>query len=171
VNPPTDRYGQVLTTTKVAALHYRRGVNHLLDGTLHCALRWFERATTHNPGFALAQVAVTLTQTALDNRPSRNEAIDTRDLIAPGVSRRERQHVEVLNGLMGIEASRAIALGREHLLEYPLDLLVFLAISSVNPATRDDLARRISPAYRGDPMFWNVARGLTILNLSPKPDG
>jgi len=51
-----------------------------------------------------------------------------------------------------VGASRATALGHEHLFEYPLDLLVFLAISSVCPADRDDLARRISPAYGSDPM-------------------
>jgi hypothetical protein len=121
---------------------------------------------TYNPGFALGQAAMSLTAAALGNRPNREGPTYAPDLASHRVSRRERQHVEVLIGLIGTDTARAVALGHDHLHEYPLDLLVFLAVSSVNPATREDLARRISPAYGGDPMFWNVAHGVTILNLS-----
>jgi hypothetical protein len=170
MSPTRDHYGLVLTTTTAAARHYRDGANHLLSGTLTRALHCFEIAMTHNPGFALGQTAVYLTETALGNRPNQEGRTHARDLAAQSASRRERQHVEILIGLIGTDQARAVALGHDHLREYPVDLLVFLAVSSVSPATRDDLTQRLAPAYGGDPIFWNVARGVTILNLSPPAD-
>jgi hypothetical protein len=152
----------VLTTTASAARHYRRGVAHVLAGKVRSAQRAFDNATRQDPGFAVGHASVALTQYAQSDNSSR-AAIQARDSLRWRATRRERQHVEVLATLVEGDPSRAVALGREHLGEFPLDLVVFRAVVSVHPATRADLADRIAAAYGADDAFWSIARGLITL--------
>jgi hypothetical protein len=99
-----------------AAACYREGVAALVAGGAH-ADALLARAIDLDPGFVLARVAfavVGVTAGRSYERPGGS--------LAP--TRAERQHVEVVNTAFAGDRRRALDLRREHLVDFPGDLLI-----------------------------------------------
>jgi DNA-binding GntR family transcriptional regulator len=117
--PPTDQAWNPppLSTTNSEALdRYHHGITALVAG-LSDAEELLDEATVVDPGFFLAHLAVTVARAAAGRpytMPSR----------PPLLSRGERQHAEIIEAHLAGHTRRAADLRREHLLEYPGDLLI-----------------------------------------------
>jgi DNA-binding GntR family transcriptional regulator len=99
-----------------AIARYEAGVAALVADAPHGALL-FEEALDLDPHFALARVAhavALVLQGAPFARPD----------VGPPLTRGERQHLEVIRAVVDGDAERANDLRREHLAEFPGDLLV-----------------------------------------------
>lgn len=96
---------------------YRRGVAALVSGGAHAA-DLLTTAVALDPGFALARAALAVSL-ALEGRPyaalPRGTAV---------LSRAERQHLEIVQATLSGNLPRAWDLRREHLLEFPGDVLI-----------------------------------------------
>jgi hypothetical protein len=126
----TDGRGLAVSTNSVAsAMAYARGVDLLLESSpdAESALR---NAVKADPHFDLARVALACALARAD-KPAKSVLCD-RSLgsaaIAP--TRRERQHIEVIRLVLSGERDRAAVLGREHLREFPSDILVAHVLTS-----------------------------------------
>ena len=107
-----------LSTTSVeAAIHYRDGIAALVAGIAN-ADRLLAAATTLDPGFLLAHIG---RRRGRRRRRRRLRRARRRVGIA---SRGERQHAEVVAATFGGDCHRARDLRREHLLEFPGDVLI-----------------------------------------------
>jgi hypothetical protein len=106
-----------LTTVAPDAVQlYQDGVAAVVAGTGH-AEELLGKAVAIDPGFTLAAVALAVAEVSAGGRFSPPEA-------GPGLSRGERQHLEVIRAAFGEDRRRAQDLRREHLDEFPGDLLV-----------------------------------------------
>jgi stage V sporulation protein SpoVS len=146
--PVTDEFGLVLSTSVEAARHYRRGVRQLLDGSTE-ALTSFARAVHADGHFALGHAGVAVvTSAAGDGDPRRalgHAAADARH-----ISRRERQHVEVLAAALTGDAVRALVLARDHLTAFPEDIVVVDAVTRVVAGCGDEaLLTELSALWKG----------------------
>jgi hypothetical protein len=104
------------TLSNEAVVCYRRGIAALVSGMAH-ADTMLGAALDADPDFYLAQVGLTVALTVM----GAHFAVPT----APtGISRGERQHAEVVRTAFSGSRSHANDLRREHLLEYPGDLLI-----------------------------------------------
>jgi hypothetical protein len=115
-----DVFGLPLSTNTIAAAHYRLALLRLAHG--EAPLVQYAAALRADATFALAHAGMALA------RYERGEPWAT-DLAAAGATvtratRRERQHVELLGVALHGDTARAIALGLEHLDEFPSDLVV-----------------------------------------------
>ena len=120
----------VITTDAASAAHaYSRGIQLLITSSAEAeaALRDAVRA---DPNFALARVALDLAIDARGLAAEEHEWADRADTTSAGATRRERQHIEVIRLVLSGERERAAVLGREHLLEFPNDVLVAHALAS-----------------------------------------
>jgi hypothetical protein len=108
------------TSVDEAALAYRRGVTDLVAGVGRAA-GLLGRAVELDPDFLLAHVALTVAAADGDRGSQRPWPLTT-------VTRGERQHAEVVEAALaaGVPAGsgRALWLRREHLAEYPGDVLI-----------------------------------------------
>jgi hypothetical protein len=105
------------TSSSLAADRYLAGIAALVSGTGH-ADRLLTAALDADPGFVLAAVGRAVSR-VVDG--GAYEAV----VVAPGTtSRGERQHVEIVHAQLSGDRARANDLRREHLLEFPGDLLV-----------------------------------------------
>jgi hypothetical protein len=95
---------------------YWRGVVALIAGATH-ARALLDDALAADPFFYLARIAVA-TSMALEGCPYRAPATTVR------THRSERQHAEIIDQHFAGRCRRAADLRREHILEYPTDLLV-----------------------------------------------
>jgi len=103
-------------TSPEAVALYRRGTVALVAGMAH-ARTLLAEAIVKEPGFFAAQVADAVA-CATDGdayRPPRTK---------PGLTRGERQHGEVVEAAFTGDHRHAADLRREHLAEYPGDLLI-----------------------------------------------
>ena len=100
-----------------AIRHYRNGVASLVSGTTH-ARQLLTTAIAIDPDFALARVALTVALVA-DGRPYEAPAV-----IEAAMTRAERQHREVVHTALAGDVRHAADLRREHLLEFPGDVLI-----------------------------------------------
>jgi hypothetical protein len=107
-----------LTTTSVeAAIHYRDGIAALVAG-IATADQELLAATTIDPGFLLARIGHAVAGTVggapyVPPPPSSSP-----------VTRGERQHAEIVAATLTGGRQRASDLRREHLLEFPGDVLI-----------------------------------------------
>ncbi len=109
--------GPPLSTTSLLAVnHYRDGVAALVSG-IATSDRLLGAAVDLDPGFVLAHVARAVSACANGGRyrPVRSSGV---------MQRGERQHVEIVNTALAGVATHAADLRREHLLEFPGDLLI-----------------------------------------------
>ena len=104
------------TTDPDAARLYQDGIAELVAGGAH-ARSLLSDAVEHDSTFALAGVALAVIDAAAG-------APFTLPAVTPALSRGERQHIEVVRALLGADPRRALDLRREHLAEFPGDLLV-----------------------------------------------
>lgn len=104
------------TTSTEAATRYRRGIAALVAGIDH-AEDLLAEAIAIDPDFHLARIGKAVAQAAAGQRYA-----------APVPTRRprrgERQHAEIVEAALTGDRHRAADLRREHLLEYPGDLLI-----------------------------------------------
>lgn len=126
-----DRYGLPLSTSSAAAARaYVDGVDRFLaaqDG----AEAAFDRALAADPDFVLAHIG-RARSLQLEGRsaPARTAAAEARARVA-GLGRRERQHVEALALAVEGQGARALALVREHVAEFPRDVMALAAANGV----------------------------------------
>lgn len=129
------------TDCTAAEAHYRRGIAALVAGVAGAEASLAE-AVTIDPSFFLARVGIA-TANALAGQPYRPPPI------AADVLRGERQHAEIIQAAFG-HHRRADHLRREHLLEYPGDILiVWLPVLLSPPASG---AGRIVPRSLPNPV-------------------
>jgi hypothetical protein len=107
----------VLTTCEPAAIAaYRQGIAALVAGAAN-ATDLLRDAVGLDPAFFLGQIAVAAAE-ALDGGPFRT-------VVASGrVSRGERHHAEIVHACFAGDPNRAADLRREHLVDFPGDLLI-----------------------------------------------
>lgn len=102
-----------LSTYSVTAIdHYTDGVAALAAGAAHAGA-YFDAAVAADPLFALAHVGVAV--------------VHGRAVVVPEgapMNRAERHHAETVRAWLGGDAGHGRDLRREHLLEFPGDLLV-----------------------------------------------
>ena len=104
------------TASRDAEIRYRRGVAALVAGLSH-ADDLLEEAVGIDPDFFLARVGVAVAKTAA-GQPYAAPVPTSR------VLRGERQHAEIVHAELSGNRRHAADLRREHLLEYPGDLLI-----------------------------------------------
>lgn len=125
----TDSRGLALSTVSgTSAAAYIRGVELLIDLSPE-AVVMLRAAVESDPHFELAWVALACALAAA-GMPA--EAAQ-RDFSLPACrasTRRERQHVEVVRMVLSGERERAAVLGREHLHEFPEDIMVAHLLTS-----------------------------------------
>lgn len=160
-----DRYGLPLTTSSArAAERFVEGLDLLLEQNFGPEEQ-FTRAIEADPAFALAHSALAymfhLRAQAAEAREQAQEA----QVLAAGVSRRERQQVEAMALFITGQGPRAYGLIREHLNDYPRDMLMvrvaqrlcMLGCSGAGiasfPAPLFALMQGVAPAYGDDWAF------------------
>jgi DNA-binding GntR family transcriptional regulator len=107
------------TTVDLAVASYRRGIAALVAGASP-ARASLQEAVTADPEFHLARVGLAAAAAADGER-------FTRPPDPPTLTRAERHHVEIVDALCRGDRVRAMDLRREHLLDYPADLLIVWA--------------------------------------------
>jgi hypothetical protein len=118
----SDACGFPVSTGSVEAANaYALGVDRLLERSPE-AITSFRQAIELDPQFEIAWVALACALTAAGMPPEDSPA--ARVCSGRAATRRERQHIEILRLALGGDEDRAAVLGREHLREFPSDLLV-----------------------------------------------
>jgi tetratricopeptide (TPR) repeat protein len=119
-----DAYGLEVTTASRAAVDaYDLGVRALLGFGADPAESFVE-ALRHDPDFALAQAALGVSLYLDERIPEGRAAMERASGRPPGLSARERRHVEALGQWVAGRGNEAIPVMREHLGEYPRDMVV-----------------------------------------------
>lgn len=160
-----DRYGLAVTTNSpVAYQRYVDGLDLALSQN-YGAEQHFRLATEADEGFALAHGALAFSLMTRVAVPEAREAADRAQSLTAGITRRERQHVEVVARYVYGENTRSYALVREHLAEFPGDAFLLrltqrlftLGCSGAGepnyPPVFFDLLKNMEPAYGGDWAF------------------
>src|SRR5690348_4410408 len=127
---PHDRYGLSLAASPAAAAAYVDAVDRLLAAR-EGALEGFDRALAADPGFALAHVGRSRSLLVAGRGPEGRAAATAARAAAGGLERRERQHVEALAAAATGPGDRALALVREHLGEFPRDVVALAAANGI----------------------------------------
>jgi tetratricopeptide (TPR) repeat protein len=120
-----DRYGLPLTTTsEAAAAAYREGLDRILSAWVG-ADEVLELAIAEDPSFALAYIArARVHQIYAEAADARAKAAKARSLAAK-LTKRERQHVEIIASAIEGQSAAALSGAEQHLDEFPRDALVF----------------------------------------------
>ncbi len=132
MRPDADRWAPpVPSTTNAAALAaYQDGLAALVAGSGH-AEAMLRAAVERDPDLLLARVALGVAGVL------RGVPYDAPPL-PPSATRAERQHAEVVGTMLGGDPGHAEDLRREHLSEFPGDLLVvWLPTVTMRPSSRD----------------------------------
>ena len=119
-----DRYGLPLgTSSATAAEHYVEGVDLFLSQNFGPEDA-FRKATEADEGFALAHAALSIMLMLRAEAEEAKASVGRASTLAPGISRRERQHVEAISLFVNGKGPQSLALVREHLAEFPRDALM-----------------------------------------------
>ena len=127
---PHDRYGLSLTASHAAADAYVDAVDRLLAAR-EGGLEGFDRAVAADPGFALAHVGRSRSLLVAGRSAEGRAAAAAALALAGGLERRERRHVEALAAAATGPGDRALALVREHLREFPRDVVALAAANGI----------------------------------------
>jgi hypothetical protein len=126
-----DRYGLSLSTSSAAAVEaYVDGVDRLLAAHEGAGAA-FDRALAADPDFALAHIGRARSMQLEGRSAPARVAADEARARGAGLGRRERQHVEALALAVAGQGARALALVREHLAEFPRDVMALAAANGV----------------------------------------
>jgi hypothetical protein len=120
-----------VTTGPAAASAHDRAVALLVKGDVRAAVTAFRGAITEDPCFALGYAGLAVALSALAEEDEREDAVESLTQArrcSRRLSRRERHHVEVVVLALRGRTSRASALGREHLDEFPADTVVHFVL-------------------------------------------
>ena len=119
-----DRYGLPITTSSaLAAEHFIEGLDLLLEQN-YGPEEQFTQAIEADAGFALAYSALAYMLHLRAQVPEAREQAQQAQALATGVTRRERQQIEATALFVNGQGTRAYALIREHLVDYPRDILM-----------------------------------------------
>src|SRR5712691_9565372 len=119
-----DRYGLPLTTSSpVAAERFIEGLDLLLEQNFGPEEQ-FTQAIEADPECALAHSALAYMLHLRAQVPEARERAQQALALAPGLSRREQQQIEAIALFVNGQGPRSYALIREHLAEYPRDMLM-----------------------------------------------
>lgn len=159
--PMRDRYNLPLTTTSSDAVQlYIDGLDRALSGNVGAELQLTE-ATRIDEGFAMAHAALAAYQARLRRPEQARASAEMAKATSGGLSRRERQHIDIIHMSLTGDGQNALQLAREHLEDFPSDAHILqqftgLMSSSGSQArikqTLDEIERRES-AY-GDDWFY-----------------
>jgi hypothetical protein len=123
-----DRYGLPLTTRSTrAAERFIEGLDLLLEQNFGPEAQFIE-AIEADTGFALAYSALAYMLHLRAQVPEARERVQQAEALAPGLSRREQQQIEAIALFINGQGPRAYALIREHLAEYPRDMLMLRVV-------------------------------------------
>ena len=119
-----DRYGLPLTTSSTrAAERFIEGLDLLLEQNFGPEIQ-FTEAIEADPGFALAYSALAYMLHLRAQVTEARERVQQAQALASGLSRREQQQVEAIALFINGQGPRSYALIREHLADYPRDILM-----------------------------------------------
>ena len=119
-----DRFGFPLTTSsQTAAEHFVEGVDLFLAQSFGPE-ESFQRAVEADEGFAAAHAGVALMAMYRVAPAEARASAERARSLAPGASRREQQQVEAIGFFINGQGPKALALIREHLVEFPRDILM-----------------------------------------------
>jgi tetratricopeptide (TPR) repeat protein len=119
-----DRYGLTMTTSsRKAADAYVEGLDLFLSQNFGPDER-FEQAIQADDGFALAHAGMGLIKMFQANMPEAKASLEKARLLAINATKRERQSVEAVALFVNGEGPKSLALIREHLKEFPRDMLM-----------------------------------------------
>lgn len=128
-----DSSGLVISTEHPAAAHsYITGLELLLNSSPD-AEQAFRHATTVDPRFGLAWMALAVATSTAGPETECHHCADRAAANLTESTRRERQHIEVIRMLLAGDHRRAAVLGCEHLREFPTDRLVAHTLASCSP--------------------------------------
>jgi len=156
-----DRYGLPLTTHAVTAVeHYLQGINQFLSADVGAEVS-LAQAIEADEGFAAAHASLALMQQFQGAAAEAKQSAARARACSPGLSRRERQYVEVIAGFVEGGGSRVLSLVHEHLEEYPRDAVLLFLHGFLNARSgRTDWQQeqivyltRLAPQY-GDDWFF-----------------
>src|SRR5215470_5393907 len=119
-----DRYGLPITTSStLGAECFIEGVDLLLEQNFGPEER-FTQALEADPGFVLAHGALAYMLNLRAQVAEARECAQQAQALAAGVSRRECQQIEAIALFVNGQGTRSYALIREHLADYPRDMLM-----------------------------------------------
>jgi tetratricopeptide (TPR) repeat protein len=160
-----DRYGLPITTSStLAAERFIEGIDLLLEQNFGPEEQ-FTQAIEADAGFALAHGALAYMLNLRAQVAEARECAQQAQSLATGVSRRERQQIEAIALFINGQGPRSYALIREHLADYPRDMLMIrlaqrlfvLGCSGAGvasfPAVLLALMQRLESAYGDDWAF------------------
>ena len=184
-----DRYGLPITTSStLAAERYVEGLDLMLSQNFGAEDK-FQQTIEADEGFAVAHGALAMMLTLRANIAGAKASAEHARSLAQSVSRRERQHVESIALFVNGEGRRAYALIREHIAEFPRDILLLrlaqrlfsLGCSGAGvanfPPVLFSLMKSVEPHYGDDWAFlgqyaWaNHEIGLANNEISPIEEG
>jgi tetratricopeptide (TPR) repeat protein len=119
-----DRYELPITTSStLAAERFVEGIDLLLEQNFGPEEK-FTQAIEADTGFALAHSALAYMLNLRAQVAEARECAQQAQSLAARVSRRERQQIEAIALFVNGQGSRSYALIREHLADYPRDMLM-----------------------------------------------
>ena len=120
----TDRYDLPLTTESTAAAdHYVEGIDRFLAQIYGPELA-FGQAIEADDALAIAHAADALLTMYRNDMPGAKQKVARAKTLAVNATRRERQHVDAINLMIEGDNRKALRLLREHLDEFPRDMLM-----------------------------------------------
>src|SRR5215470_1265888 len=128
----TDLYDLPLTTASPAARDAYVEASSLALTFYPGALAAYERATTADPGFALAHAGKALVLLRQGDVAEARAALAAAKGLVPGVSEREASHIAFFDLVFAGETEAAIAALHTHLAAWPRDALVVAAAANPN---------------------------------------
>ena len=168
-----DRYDLPLSTNSSAAAdEYVRGVDLVLSGNVGATER-LERSLAADDGFALGHATMASIDLRWRRFDSARDHADAARKLSGGISKRERQHVEVIAQMVDGNGGVALDLALEHLQEFPNDGYVLSQYIGLRrgPGCREmsaailDTIELLEPAY-GDDWFYTGARSFQLHELN-----
>ncbi|MBA2453628.1 MAG: hypothetical protein H0V47_10685 [Chloroflexia bacterium] len=159
--PMRDRYNLPLTTTSGDAVQmYIDGLDRALSGNIGAEILLAE-ATQVDEGFAMAHAALAAHLSRLRQPEQARASAEAAMATSGGLSRRERQHIDIIYRSLNGDGPNALRLAREHLDDFPSDVHIlqqFTGLMSSSGSkerirqTLDEIEQRES-AY-GDDWFY-----------------
>ena len=120
----TDRYGMPVATNSGDALaHFQEGLDLALSQN-YGAEEAFAKATEADEGFAVAHADLAFMDFIRIAVPEAKAGIAKAQELAPGLSVRERQHIDIVDKFVNGENRAATNAVLEHLQEFPGDAML-----------------------------------------------
>jgi tetratricopeptide (TPR) repeat protein len=159
--PMRDRYDLPLSTASATALDlYIDGVDRAFSGNIHAELKLSE-AIEADEGFAMAHAALAAHQSRIRIPQAARENAARAKALSAGLSRRERQHIDIIHESLTGSGETALKLSYEHLDDFPSDAAILQLFTGLMTGsgtqerialTLDEIERR-EAAY-GDDWFY-----------------